>query len=156
MGALLGLVRTHRRSLEQTSAGGEIDDEMLVGTLGRLLAELEAPMRAGEIECDDGQGFDDLVARLDELRDQLGALTAREEAEAAGIEHVARTPVIAPQQKVEQPRSSKPTRAASREQRASADAVAPTPVADAGGWRLWHRDSVRPNSVGWRCFVYRH
>jgi hypothetical protein len=57
VGALLGLVRTHRRSLEQTSAGGEIDDETLVGMLGRLLAELEAPMRAGEIEADDGQSF---------------------------------------------------------------------------------------------------
>jgi hypothetical protein len=63
MGALLNLVRTHRRSIEQTNADGEIDDEALIAMLGQLLAELEAPMKAGEIECEDGQSFDDLVAK---------------------------------------------------------------------------------------------
>jgi hypothetical protein len=109
----------------------------LVGHLGRFLAELEAPMRAGEIECEDGQSFDDLVARLDELRDHLEIMSAREEDEAAEIEH--RPHVVATGRshlKSEPPLSLKQSRASSPGRRARADAVAPTVEADAGGWRL--------------------
>jgi hypothetical protein len=104
----------------------------LVGHLGRLLGELEQPMKAGQVECDDGPGFDGLVARLDELRDQLAALTAREEAEAAGIEHVVRTPVVRPQQEVERRPSSKATCAPSRVQ----PDVAAVPIVDLVGWKF--------------------
>src|SRR5467141_3457144 len=111
MGALLGLVRTHRRSLEQTSAGGEIDDETLVGMLGRLLVELERPMKAGQVECDDGQSFEDLAARLDALVEQLDKLADRDEDEGAGIERRVQIPTkVQAEHKIDQPISPKSAR----------------------------------------------
>ncbi len=111
-----------------------LDDDgffLLLGRLRRLLAQLERPALEGQVENDNDEAIRDLCARLDALAEALERI---EEADHRS-EDVVRATVVRPQQKVEQPRSSKPTRAASREQRASTDAAAvPTTVDD--GWKI--------------------
>jgi hypothetical protein len=95
--------REERRWLAEDDSGLTA----LVGHLGRLLSELERPMRAGQVQCEDGRSFDDLVAALDALIEKNEALAAREEDEAAGIEHRVRlATLVRPQHKREQPPSS--------------------------------------------------
>jgi hypothetical protein len=115
---------------------------LLVGLLGRLQAELERAEMAPGAEPDSAEAaeavaeFEEMVAAVNKLIEAHERLAAREEDEAAGVEH--RPHVVATGRshlKPEQPLSPKQTRASSRGQRASADAAAvPAPVAD--GWRF--------------------
>jgi hypothetical protein len=80
---------------------------VLIGVLRRLLSELEQPIRAGQLECENGQLFDDLVAALDALIEKAEVLADREEDEAAGIEHrVQATTKVRPEHRIDRPRSS--------------------------------------------------
>jgi hypothetical protein len=114
---------------------------LLVGLLGRLQAELERAEMAPDSEPDDVEAveavakLEEMVTEVNRLIEALDRLAAREEDEAAGIEHPARVDTqVQLQHKVERPPSSKPSRVSARGQRASADAAEPPPVAD--GWRL--------------------
>src|SRR5215470_3286057 len=79
------------RELEEERQWLAADDgglSLLVGLLGRLEAELDRPVAAGQ-ECDTEaiQALESLHAQCLELLEKLEVLAARDEDDAAGIEH---------------------------------------------------------------------
>src|SRR5215470_9571615 len=130
------------RELEEERQWLAADDgglSLLVGLLGRLEAELDRPVAAGQ-ECDTEaiQTLQSLHAQCLELLEKLEVLAAREEDQAAGIEHrcVAHS-AVKPQPKVERPPASpKPSPDSSRVQRVA--------VSDgSAGLDGWKRGKVR-------------
>ena len=140
--------RRRLRELEEERQWLAADDgglSLLVGLLGRLEAELDRPVAAGQ-ECDTEaiQTLESLHAQCLELLEKLEVLAARDEDEAAGIEHrcVVHS-VVRPQVKLERPPASpKPSPDSSRVQRV---AVSERVVVSEGAAGLdgWKRGKVR-------------
>src|SRR5215467_2356015 len=95
--------RRRLRELEEERQWLTADDgglSLLVGLLGRLEAELDRSVAAQECDTEAIQTLESLHAQCLELLEKLEVLAARDEDEAAGIEHRC---VVQPQLKLERP-----------------------------------------------------